>query len=191
MYCPRCGQPQTVGETRFCSACGFQLHGVLTLLNANGQLPEAVAAEGISPRKHGVRQGAKLFGAGILLVPILGLIHELSGLPEEIVGIVAVICFLGGLLRMLYAALFEEGKKSTTLKSVTLPAPPLVVAPTHTPIGRPLFANQMPPVSALPPATAQPAQPFYQRRNPLDTQEIFVQPPSVTDSTTRRLPHQE
>lgn len=190
MYCPRCGQPQTPNESRFCSACGFQLHGVLTLLNTNGQLPEMMAAEGMSPRKRGVRQGAMLFGAGILLTPILGLIHELSGLPEEIIGIFAVICFLGGLLRMLYAALFEEGKNSTTLKSVTLPAPPLVVAPTNMPPGRPLFANQMPPASALPPATARPVQPVY-RRNPLDTQEIFVPPPSITEPTTRRLPHQE
>ena len=185
MHCPQCGQQQAPGEMRFCPRCGFPLHGVLTLLQNSGQLPalaQAAPSSVPSARKRGVRQGAMLFGAGMLLTPILGILSSLTGMPDEIVGMMAVICFLGGLLRMLYAVLFEEGGAKTYMSPMA-GAPSLPVA-AYTPPGQPLFGNTPPAVSALPPPSVTPIAANYWR-GASDTQEIV--PSSVTEHTTRTL----
>ena len=66
----------------------------------------------MSARRKGVRQGAALFLAGAVLVPMLGVINGFTHGPnllDILVPLAAIIFFLGGLMRMLFAALFEEG----------------------------------------------------------------------------------
>ena len=174
MHCPQCGQQQVSEIVRFCSRCGFPLDGVIQLLSNNGMLPVYASAEEanqISPRKRGVRQGGILLLTGILLVPILGVLSHYvdSNFLELLIAIAALICFLGGPLRMIYAALFEDGAQ--TWRGV--PAPFVQASmPTH-----------QGPRSALPPPPAR--QPTGWNPRP-HTGEI-VRPPSVTEATTRLL----
>jgi hypothetical protein len=83
----------------------------------------------------------------------------------------AILCFAGGPLRMLFAALFEEGAPTRQFVVPSSYAPP--------PIPPPPAAH----VSALPPASVNSASQWRPRPQ---TAEI-LQPPSVTDHTTRLL----
>lgn len=146
------------------------------LLAHGGMLPQYQPPAGektISPRRKGVKQGVLLMLIGAILVPIFGVMAGFApGRLENVfaffAALSAIICFLGGPLRMLFAAIFEEG------------------APKYQFPMAPVYNPQMPPparVSALPPATVNPAAQWRQRPQ---TAEI-MQPPSVTDSTTRLL----
>ena len=112
----------------------------------------------MSARRKGVRQGAALFLAGAVLVPVLGVISSFTHGPnllDILVPLAAIIFFLGGLMRMLFAALFEEGAPKHHIVT-TAYAPPHGLPGSHVP-------------TALPPA-----------------REIR-QPSSVTENTTRLL----
>lgn len=179
MYCPQCGQQQVPGVVRFCSRCGFPLDGVIQLLGSGGILPvyrDPEAPKEISPRKKGVRQGGMLFLLGIILVPILGVFASyLNGpFPEILTALAALICFLGGPLRMLYAALFEEGAPSPVYQG----ARPYISQPVATPQFGPPGHN-----AALPPPPAQSALGW--RSRPITAE--LAGPPSVTENTTRLL----
>jgi len=160
---------------RFCSRCGFALEGIVHLLAHGGMLPLVPplleGEKGRSPRAKGVRQGAALFLLGILIVPILAIMASFApGRLEDVFGffaaVSAIICFVGGLLRMLFAAIFEQGAPKYPHFAATSFSP-AAVPPARAP--------------ALPPASVNPAS---QWRRP-DTAEI--QPHSVTDSTTQLL----
>ena len=182
MYCPRCGQQQATDSMRFCSRCGFPMEGAMQILAYGGMLPpqyQTPAGEKtISPRRKGVKQGALLMLIGAILVPVLGVMAGFApGRLDNVFGffaaLSAIICFLGGPLRMLFAAIFEEG------------------APTPQFIGSSSYAPQMSPpqparVSALPPPAVNPTASW---RRP-QTAEI-MQPPSVTDHTTKLLQKSE
>lgn len=176
MYCPQCGQQQLSDNLRFCSRCGFPLEVVLQILATGGMLPALshVAPSEPSPRRKGVKQGALLLLLGVILVPLLGVLNSFNAgnLFDILTPMAAIFFFVGGLMRMLYAALFEEGK-SYPRPGVTAYAPPPMPAQFH--------AN--PRASALPPAPAQSPTGWRSRPN---TAEIF-QPPSVTENTTRLL----
>src|SRR5215470_13590943 len=114
MYCPQCGQQQVSGAVRFCSRCGFPLDGVIHLLSTGGMLPAYRSSDEpvvMSPRRKGVKQGAVLLLSGAVIVPILGTLASFSQatFPQILTALAAIICFIGGPFRMLYAALFEEG----------------------------------------------------------------------------------
>jgi hypothetical protein len=171
MFCPRCGQQQVSETTRYCSRCGFPLEGVAQLLMSGGMLP-ALQPEGqqLSPRKKGIRQGAMLMLSTILVVPIVAII-AVSFLPyaEVLIPITALVCFVGGLLRILYALLLEE----TTPQAATTYRAPMNSAE----IGQSRASG-----SALPPASVNPAS-SWRRPN---TAELNP-PRSVTENTTRLL----
>jgi hypothetical protein len=178
MYCLRCGQQQASDSMRFCARCGFPLEGAMMLLAHNGMLPRYESPGGetkISPRRKGVKQGALLMLIGAVLVPLLGVFSSFAPLRigmafEFFAAAAAILCFVGGPLRMLFAALFEEGAQP---RSYVIP-PSAYVQPAIPPPVR---------VTALPQATATPTSGW---RRP-QTAEI-VQPPSVvTDHTTRLL----
>jgi hypothetical protein len=177
MYCPRCGQQQATDSMRFCSRCGFAMEGTIQLLAHGGMLPLFQAQPGektISPRRRGVTQGALLMLLGVLLVPILGVFSSfasgrLSNMFEFFTVIAALLCFLGGPLRMLFAAIFEEGAPPTHFTPPMSYKVPSAMPPAH--------------VSALPPPAVNAASQWRPRPN---TGEL--QPPaSVTDSTTQLL----
>lgn len=177
MFCPQCGQQQISGETRFCSRCGFPLGGVLSLL-ASGGIPAQVETSStpkkLSPRSRGYRQGMVMILIGCVLTPILGILADI-GFPEALVAITAVICFMGGFARMLYARIFEE----KTAQQATPPNFQTYVPPAAQTQFGPAGARP----SALPPQRSVPASGW---RKPHDTAEL-VAPPSVTENTTRLL----
>ena len=181
MFCPQCGLRQTSNEARFCSSCGFQLYVVTELLKTGGQLTRRPPAPGqLSPRSKGLRQGAMLMLGTLVLVPVTAILGvALLDLPGELVAAVAVICFMGGFLRMMYALLFESNEAPEPNTAAQHYVPPASV-PNY------LGAQHIP--SALPP---QQGSPVYTYRAPhrFDTGEI-VPPPSVTDHTARLLDKQ-
>lgn len=153
------------------------MEGVMHLLAHGGMLPRYEAPSGektISPRRKGVKQGVLLMLIGAMLVPIFGVMAGFApGRISDVFGffaaISAVICFLGGPLRMLFAAIFEEAAKPQAY----------VAAPSYMPPAVPSPAAR---VSALPPPAVG-TQSWHQHPQ---TAEI-VAPPSVTDHTTKLL----
>ena len=177
MFCPQCGQQQVTGVIRFCSRCGFPLDVVIQLLGSGGVMPAYRAGDDpaqVSPRKKGVKQGFLLFLSGILIVPILAVFASFSAssFPQMLAIIATLICFIGGPLRMLYAAIFEEGAPTPNRHY----APPI---PVHVPQHFAPHAQ----APALPPPPAR--APGAWRRRP-NTAEL-ANPPSVTENTTRLL----
>jgi zinc-ribbon domain len=178
MYCPQCGQQQATDSMRFCARCGFPLEGAMILLAHGGMLPRYEAAGGetkISARRKGVKQGALLFLIGVVLVPLLAIFanyapSQIGKAFEFFAATAAVLTFVGGPLRMLFAALFEEG------------APPrqFVMPPAYGPTAIPPAPVR---VTALPQATATRTAGW---RRP-QTAEILQPPSVVTDHTTRLL----
>lgn len=121
MFCPVCSQQQTSEETRFCSRCGFLLTGVSQLI-ANGGAPLANLAPAdpkfISPRKKGIKQGALLMMSSLIIVPLTAMITiSVMGGPFPI-AVAAIITFWGGLLRIIYALLFESNAPSVDANNI-------------------------------------------------------------------------
>jgi hypothetical protein len=176
MFCPQCGQQQVAGVIRFCSRCGFPLDGVLQLLSNGGNLPVYRTPDEpvpISARRKGVKQGGLLLLSGAVLVPVLGIFASYSNSTflEILTALAAIICFMGGPLRMLFAAVFEEGA----------PKPVRVYgsAPMH-------MSQQFAPHVASPALPPPPVRPQPSWRPRPNTAEL-VTPPSVTENTTRLL----
>jgi hypothetical protein len=111
-----------------------------------------------------------LFLLGILIVPILGVLYNLAG--GNFLGLVlplsAIICFVGGLMRMLFAVVFEEGQPRVRVMPAAY-APPLV--------------GMTAPGQALPPASVNPGAVWRPRTATVE----LARPPSVTENTTRLL----
>jgi hypothetical protein len=176
VHCPQCGQQQVSESLRFCSRCGFPLEAVVQVLASGGMLPFQPSFEGRrgpSPRRKGVRQGAALFLAGAVLVPILGILNAFTPGPsflDILVPLAAIVFFVGGLMRMLFAAVFEEGAS----------ARPIMRTSYVPPSSAQLNAQ---PRNALPPAPANPDAGWRPRANAAEG----LQPPSITENTTRLL----
>lgn len=158
------------------------MEGVMHLLGHGGMLPHYPTDPGdttISPRRKGVKQGVILMLLGVLFVPIFGVMAGFSpGRVSEIfaffAAITAIICFIGGPLRMLFAGIFEEGAKPKSYMPAVSYIPPAMPPP---PQAR---------VSALPPPSVS-TQPWRARP---DTAEIMP-PTSVPDHTTKLLEKNE
>jgi hypothetical protein len=175
MHCPQCGQQQVSGVIRFCSRCGFPLEGTIQVLANGGQLPVYAAgpeSTEISPRKKGVKQGGMLFLLGVVAVPALGVLYNWTdiNLFGFLTALAAVLLFIGGPLRMLFAALFEEGARRPVLSSQYM-------QPPQPQLSTPMRQNVLPSPSV-------PSAPSW--RQPTTTGEL-VRPPSVTENTTRLL----
>lgn len=166
MFCPKCGQQQVSDEMRFCSRCGFQLGVVTALIAGGGLLPETIATdiqdEKQLIRRRGIQQGAKLMFASVVLLPIAAGFSILFDSPVPF--FIPLTVFLAGLVWMLYFKLF--GEETSLVKRPTSPAQ--------------LGTNER---AALPASHSIPASDF---RMPASTAEI-VQPPSVTEHTTKLL----
>lgn len=178
MYCPKCGQQQVPEEVRFCSRCGFPLGPVSELLSQGGSaslFPMGGASSELSPRQKGIRQGAIMMLSTLLIVPVvIFLLVAMLGMPGELIPLTAVLLFMGGLMRILYAVFLEDNDSGS--KPNAMPhyiPPPMPQARLSTPARG----------SALPPANSAPAPAW---RRPVDTSEL-VSPPSVTENTTRLL----
>lgn len=178
MYCPQCGQQQTSNEMRFCSRCGFPLGGVADLV-ATGGIPQTGTALAertgeLSPRQKGRRAGIMLMCSSLLVVPIVTLLSVfIIGNQQLLIPLAAILTFVGGLLRIIYAHLYEDDTPGARQDAGASYAP---VTPAQ--------LNTGARISALPPAQSIPVSDFAPRR--MNTAEL-VQPPSVTENTTRLL----
>ena len=111
MFCPQCSQEQISQDSRFCSRCGFLMTGVSQLVSNNGMLsqmrnlPNSVPE---TPRKKGIRTGGKLLLSGFLLVPLVTLLSIALRFEPTLAILTAILTFWGGLLRIIYAAIFES-----------------------------------------------------------------------------------
>ena len=172
MFCPQCGQQQVSETVRYCSRCGFPLESVNLVVASGGQLPMRYtqpANRALSPRSKGVRQGALLMLSTLLVVPLVSVVTvNLNIFPELMIPLVAIFCFIGGLLRMLYALMMEDANAPIDTAQLAAYAPP--VAP-QLDIRRPV-------------AQASLNAPSW--RPQVNTGEIRT-PASVTENTTRLL----
>jgi hypothetical protein len=152
-------------EVRYCSRCGFHLGGVDALLAQEpaASMPLSVYSSGPSPRRIGTRLGAKLMFLSLVLFPLFIALSVAVDGPVPL--LVPLTIFLAGLVRAVYAMLFEEREPS---------APPLQQS-------LPRQGGYAPP---LPPHYSAPFASTGGRAR--STGEV-VQPPSVTEQTTRFL----
>jgi hypothetical protein len=190
MFCPQCGQRQISNEARFCPACGFPLEVVGDVLAQGGRpnwrppQPPQPGQQELSPRQKGIRQGAMVMLTVLLAVPLLAIFGvALLNLPGEIVALAAVGLPMGGLLRIIYALMFESNVPALPAAPQPSYMPPPTI-PNYLGTPQPQQSHTLPPRQATPIPT--PARP--QRYN---TGEL-VEPPraSVTDHTTRLLDKQ-
>src|SRR5688500_6819641 len=102
MFCPRCGQEQLSPEVRFCSRCGFSLQSVSRLLTT-GDLPAGIEESGgaLTPRQKGIRFGAKMLFASIVLFPVAVAFCVLIDGPGPL--LISAMPFFFGICRMVYA----------------------------------------------------------------------------------------
>jgi hypothetical protein len=180
MFCPTCGQHQVAENSRFCSRCGFLLTGITEVIANNGVNPnqsiQTISQSLESPRKKGVKKGAWIILVGMLLiVPLLGVLHILTDTEPFLAGIATIISFFGGILRIIYALMFQD-------------ASPQQIAQTN--ISQ--FENQQflssHQAKSLPPQQSIPVTDYVapQAGSWRDTND-FVKQPSVVDSTTKLL----
>lgn len=153
------------------------MDGVIQLLGSGGILPlyrDPEEPPPISPRRKGVKQGGMLLLSGAVIVPILAMFSSFTNATflEILAALAAIICFIGGPLRMLFAALFEEAAP----RPFRPYGPP---AHMHAP---PQFASPV----QRPALTPPPPRPQGSWRPRPNTAEL-VNPPSVTENTTRLL----
>jgi hypothetical protein len=182
MYCPQCGQQQTTGAIRFCSRCGFPLDGVIQLLANGGMMPVVHSSDEpkpVSPRRRGVKQGGLLTLSGAVIVPLLAVLADAAHNPaflNMLLAFAAIICFVGGPLRMLYAAVFEEGAPNPFRQGARPYVPAHMSAPQQ-------FASRGQQTALPPPQGQRPATSWNSR--PITSE--LAGPPSVTENTTRLL----
>lgn len=176
MYCPQCGQQQIADEgARFCSRCGFQLRGVTALLRSGGALPQGGDWRRLlrTTKREGIKQGVMMILLGVVLVPVLGILNSFWLVPELLVALSAVVCFLGGPVRMVYALLFQEGPLFRKKSAVSHNIPAFVPAAS---------ASARRDASFMQGYAPRPVSLFDPQRG--NTSEI-TSPPSVTEHSAR------
>ena len=126
-----------------------------------------------SPRNRGLKKGLFIFLLTFLIVPILAIITVAANVRQPVVVVVAaILLFVGGLLRMAYAMLFEEH---------------FAVAPTSGDDFLSAATLHMNRAGSLPAAQSIPIDFFTAPRtgNWRDTNDL--QPTSVVEGTTKLL----
>lgn len=174
MFCPRCSQEQISNQTRFCSRCGFLMAGVGALIanDGNPALTAPAQAKVDSPRRKGIKQGLFIFLLTFLVVPIVSVLTIWVKAEPFGVAISAILLFVGGLLRMIYAWMFESSAPTGT--DFEQNAPQNILSGSQN-------QNALPPQSSIPTSSYMPPKHGIWR----DTNDL--EPSSVTDATTRHL----
>ena len=177
MFCPRCGQEQISEETRFCSRCGFLLSGVVELILSGGQLPETtdLAISEDSPRKKGLKQGLMIFLLTFLVVPLVAILSVNLLLGPAPIAITAILLVVGGILRMVYALLFESNQPGAKTLEEN------VMNSAQSLLGKNKTANALPPQQSMPASAYVPPV----QGNWRDTNDLVQ--PSITEGTTKLL----
>lgn len=177
MYCPKCSQQQVSDELRFCSRCGFSLSAVRELIASGSALVEHGAeaqAEQLSRSQRGVRKGAWMMLASLALALVAGLLAAIDDVFAVFL-LLPVFCFVIGFALVLYGVFFAEKRTPLVKGAASQPrVAPIMPGQLGTAAHRPeLFQPRVVPLERL---TAQ----------RVETAEM-VEPPSVTENTTRLL----
>ena len=117
MFCPQCSQEQVSEDARFCSCCGFPMSGVSQLLANNGMFPQMLSPVNFdieTPRKKGIKRGGKLMISSFIFVPLIAILSRSLFMGQSLTAFIAILTFWGGLLRIIYAAIFESDKTAGT-----------------------------------------------------------------------------
>ena len=181
MFCPRCGEERISQETSFCSKCGYLLTGTAELLEAGGTplVPTTDRMVGASPRLRGIKLGMFMLLLTIVLAPIVGIISVFALNTEPWpVGVVIFLLGGGGLLRIVYALMFESKERTPLLPEEGWPKAGMVGAAAATDeqqLSGPGSKGELYPSSFIPPPS----------NRWLDTNDL--EPTSVTDHTTKLL----
>jgi hypothetical protein len=178
MFCPRCGQEQTSYETRFCSRCGFLMTGVGALIANDGNLASLTVSRPAkieTPRKRGLKQGLFIFLLTFLVVPIVTILTVWAQAEPFGVIISAILLFVGGLLRMVYAFMFESSEPTgKTIEETVYQTAQNILSGSQN-------QNALPPPQSIPTSSYMPPK----HGNWRDTNDL--EPSSVTDHTTKLL----
>ncbi|MEO6391093.1 MAG: hypothetical protein ABIP75_04520 [Pyrinomonadaceae bacterium] len=173
MFCPQCSQAQTNLELKFCSRCGFPLHGVKDLMANGGELTSQITRDGI--RAKAVRrfvQGLAIIICSLMfggVLKVLGREYGFSGLIGELT---ILIGFLIGALRLLTAMVLPLSRISSKRLESTMPKGSTTIdGVSRTPM---LSDAKTRPIGYEP---------------PLEREPVLV--PSVTEHTTRSLDSRE
>lgn len=164
MFCPKCGNQPSSDRVRFCPSCGFRLDGVVEVLARDGAATNPLASPELPACTHkrkGMRRGAKILFASVVLFPIFFAIAISENTPGPL--IVPLTVFLTGISWMLYYRLF--GEEVPVIKK-----------------GSPAPSRTIPQQVYLPPDQSIPITP----RPPIETEP----PHSVSEHTTRTLGRQ-
>ncbi len=178
MHCPKCGQQQFSEDSRFCSRCGFLLTAIAPILQNNGEMPGMVRVDGgESPKKRGIKKGAFVFLLSFLVIPLTAMISIWLNIEPFLVAAAFFLFTVGGLLRIVYAAMFESN---------VVGVPSLEANLMETSRG---FMGRRPAAKELKEGDRVPAEvytsPGTGKWN--DTNELVATPGSVTDPTTKLL----
>ena len=180
MFCPQCGQEQVSSDTRFCSRCGFLLTAIASVMENSGLFPQnalVATSSSNSPRKKGLKQGLFIFLLTFLFVPLVALISIALHASPFVASFFSVLFFLGGLLRMAYALLFESNtEEGETLEQTVLAAARRTLHGKTT-------QNALPPQQSIP-ATDYVSPPTAGHWR--DTNDLKA-PTSITEETTKLL----
>jgi hypothetical protein len=173
MYCPQCSQQQISDEMRFCSRCGFPLGNVMQLVASGGvpSVPEAPKRREQSSTMRGVRHATWIILGSFIYTIFAGILSIVDD-DFAILLLVSVAAFLVGLVRLLYAVFVQdrrERKQQETQTNTPVAIPGQATNDARYQLGQP---------------TGVPVDSFTR---PMKTTAEVVQPPSVTENTTRLL----
>lgn len=130
-----------------------------------------------SPRRRGLKKGLFTFLLTFLVVPIVAIFSIWLDADPFLVAISAVGLFMGGLLRMIFALMFEspEAAGMTLEENLAAASKRFIGSGAERP--------------ALSPERSTPASGYVSPKAGawLDTNDLLREPGSVTDSTTKLL----
>jgi hypothetical protein len=149
--------------------------GVGELVANDGKITVSAPARIDSPRRRGIKKGLFIFLLTFLVVPIVSILTIMVGAEPFGVAIASIILFVGGILRMVYALMFESSEPlgKTADHSVYQTAANI--------LGGNREQNALPPSQSMPASSYMPpVQGKWRETNDLE-------PSSVTDPTTKLL----
>lgn len=187
MHCPNCGQQQASEQMKFCSRCGFPLGLVSEILANGGFLPQLAE---LNDKKKFKLNRKRVFKFGLiwfllftcLILPITAVLFDRFPIGDEIIGLIAIVGTMGGILLMLFSLFFESSKNK-----INLPMPQQHFIPQNQ-------INSQPSHAALPPQSANFTPVYTPPRSASGWREAKtgeLVPPSITEGTTRLLEKEE
>lgn len=112
MYCPKCSQTQASEEMRYCSRCGFPLHGVAELVASDGTaVVKSPDNSGLKRRKIVVRGWAAATALNLILAPFV-VIGVQSVEAVVIYLFFSLVLLLGGFAWLIYTRPPRESREN-------------------------------------------------------------------------------